>query len=106
MKKLLAVVVVVAFLLTSCSTLVHVETNPKDAVVRIDGVPGNTQSLPDTAWTDFDLTVEKAGYKPYHGQLRKEIKTGPLIAGIFFLWPLIWVYGPVSYQYIPLEPLD
>lgn len=107
MKAFIAFLLVASMLLIGCSTLVNIETNPADATVKVNGKSGKSQSLSDTSWTEYEVVVEKEGYRTYHGQLRKEIKIGAFIAGLLLgYWPWIWAYGPASYQYFELQPLQ
>ncbi|MBW6458791.1 MAG: PEGA domain-containing protein [FCB group bacterium] len=110
MKKI-SLIMAIAVLLTSCSTLVRIETpGIEGATIKINDQPvGKTpvkQSLSDAIWEEYDVEVSKEGYKTYYGRLRKEVKVGALVGGII-VWPfLLWVYGPEPFQTIYLEPLE
>jgi len=109
--KVIAVILTVAVLFTSCSTMVRIDTpGVPNASVKINGQPaGETpvvKTMSDAIWENYDVEVVKEGYQPYRARLQKEIKVGALVGGII-VWPfLLWVYGPEPYQEIYLEPAE
>ena len=108
--RLVAMVLLIAVFFSSCSTMVRIETpDVQDASVKIDGERmGSTpvvKKLSNGIWNNYEVVVEKEGYRTYRGPLKKEVKVGNLIGGLFLFWPgLLWVYGPNAYQYIELDP--
>ncbi|MDZ7797367.1 MAG: PEGA domain-containing protein [Candidatus Marinimicrobia bacterium] len=75
-KTLLTFTLVIALLLTGCSTLVRIDTpNTPGATVKVDGkVWGNTpveKELSDAIWENYAVEVSKKGYKTYYGGTRK-----------------------------------
>ncbi|MEA2077610.1 MAG: PEGA domain-containing protein [Candidatus Marinimicrobia bacterium] len=107
--KTACIILAIAVLFTSCSTMVRIETpDVPNASVKINGEPaGETPleiNLGDAIWEDYDVEIMKNGYQTYRGRLKKEVKIGSLVGG-FFLFPFwLWVYGPEPYQNIYLEP--
>ncbi len=106
MKKLRGVVV--ALLVVSvlgCTTLVRIKTDPKDAKVYINDEPvGKSplqKELSNFVANEYQIRIEKPGYKSLDTEMRREVKTGNLIVGILLWWPLLlWCYGPnQSYTY-------
>ena len=107
MKKLICLTVIAVILSTGCATLVRIDTDVPDAEVRLNGQPsGSTpvsKSLSDAIWENYDVIIEKAGYRTVRARLNKEFKVGTFIGGLF-LWPLLlWTYGPEPYQFFELE---
>jgi hypothetical protein len=90
--------------------MVHINTKPEDAKVRINGQPfGMTpaqKSLSDFAFNQYDVTIEKEGYKPISATLEKEFKVGTFIGGFFLAYiPWFWMYGPKPYHYFELDEI-
>ena len=105
-RQLIALIVLFSFLLASCATMVRIETNVPGATVKINNQKvGKTplqKSLSDFAFQEYDVTIEKEGYEILNTQLAKEAKVGPIVGGIFFIFPFLWCYGPSPYQYFDL----
>ena len=102
-----AVLLAVVVAMIGCSTLVRIETEPKDAAIYIDDVRVGTSPVEEEysnfVGNQYYIRIEKQGYRTVRTKLQKEIKAGPLIAGLF-IWPfLLWCYGPSEVQYYDLE---
>lgn len=66
-----------------------------------------THSDSKIAGASSTLRIEKEGYEPVNGVIKKngDANVGAIIAGIFFLIPLFWVVGyPDGYQF-ELQPI-
>ncbi len=106
MKKLRAIIV--AFLVVSilgCTTLVRIRTDPQDAKVYINDEPvGKSpvqKQLSNFVANEYQVRIEKPGYKSLETEMRREVKVGNLVVGLLLWWPLLlWCYGPdQSYSY-------
>lgn len=99
---LVSLVVLVVF--SSCVTPVRIDSNAPGADVFINGKPvGKTPTiveLSDFVFSNYEIVLEKDGYTPYYGSIRKEFKTGRFIWGGLLggFIPWFWVYGPEPYQ--------
>jgi hypothetical protein len=107
MSKVVALFLVAIMFLTSCATLVRIETNVPDATVKLDGqVIGKTPletKLSDGIWEKYYVVIEKPGYSVLRSSLRREFKVGTFIGGLF-IWPLLlWTYGPEPYQNFEIQ---
>jgi hypothetical protein len=107
MKKMITVLLIATLFLGGCATMVRIETEVPDAKVKLNGqLVGSTpvtRSLSDAIWENYDVVIEKDGYKTFRGRLNKEFKVGTFIGGLF-VWPLLlWTYGPEPYQTFELE---
>jgi hypothetical protein len=104
--KSVCVVVLIVFILTSCTTLVHIDTNVP-ANITINGQPaGKTpvqRELSDFILSTDEVVLTADGYITYRGRLRKEFKVGACVAGFFLFFPWAWAYGPDPYQYFILQ---
>ena len=104
-KKSILVVLAVAGFVSGCASSTLIKTVPEGAKVYIDGQPLGTSpaSHRDSAVAGTSKTVllKKEGYKDKTALIRKEeVKVGPIIGGIFFLFPFIWCLGyPDSYTF-------
>jgi len=110
MKNVLFLIILTLLTFSSCSTLVHINSEPQGAYVIIDGKTiGETPidvTIPDRSWEKYNVIVMKKGYESIDRELDKEIKVGPVVAAIPFCclpWPLIWAQGPKSDQYFILK---
>jgi hypothetical protein len=109
MKKLICLMLVFSIFCVGCSTAVRIVTDPPEAKVYLNqqtvgNTPINTD-LTNLVWEDFNIRIEKPGYKTLSGKLQKEFKVGAFIGGLF-IWPLLlWCYGPKDYQVFELEPV-
>ena len=105
MKALLCLSLAGIVFLSGCASSTTISTAPADAKVYIDGqMVGNTPyKHTDTAVSGATKTVilKKDGYQDKQVTIRKEdAKAGPIIGGIFFLFPFIWTLGyPDSYSF-------
>ena len=106
----MSLLIILLILLSSCSTLVRIDSNVDDATIRINGENmGKTPELVDLSdfvFSEYDIQIEKEGYDTYRGKLRKEFKTGTFIGGFFLggiTW--LWAYGPKPYQEFELDKL-
>jgi hypothetical protein len=97
--------------LSSCVTPVRIDSDVPAADVFINGEKvGKTPTvveLSDFIFSNYDVVIEKEGYTPYYGSIRKEFKTGRFIWGFFgggITWP--WVYGPKPYQTFYLNEIE
>jgi len=122
MKKLISLLLI-WILLSGCAsttTNVNINTNVGGARVTIDGkeigqTPINSVKLKNTSGKDYQITIEKEGYKTYEGVLRKEENESALTAviiGFIFIWLLFpalllinakYLEKPLKYQYFILE---
>jgi hypothetical protein len=107
MKRVIAASVVLILIMSSCATLVRIETDVPDAKVKLDGQTIGTtpveKSLSDGIWENYDIVIEKDGYRTLRTRLNKEFKVGTFIGGLI-IWPLLlWVYGPEPIQFFELE---
>jgi len=105
--KITATILVVAIILTGCSTSVQILSEPSGADVEINGKSYGTTpatiKLSDLAFNEYQVRLKKEGYREKNVKLEKEFKTGTFIGGLF-LWPLLfWCYGPMEVQKYVLE---
>jgi hypothetical protein len=109
MKKLMCALLALLVLLSSCSTMVAIRTEPDGASIKINGQPAGKSPV-DTELSNFNfdeyvVEIKKDGYKPVTATLQKEFKVGQFILGLLLWWPeLLWVYGPKPLQTFELEP--
>ena len=93
-------------ILAGCTSLVNIESDPPGAELFLDGRPLGTTphavELTNFVGTDFNVRLELEGYITSNVRLRKEIKGGPLIGGLFFFPFFFWAYGPSDYQWYQL----
>lgn len=100
-------------LLTGCTATIQVSGMPDGAEVYLTKQPPSPASKPAFslaggklpnftytgsyfAWEDFYLWVSKPGYETQVIRVPKEAKVGPIIGGIFCLFPFIWAAGPTQ----------
>ena len=105
---ILAAVTLCAF--TGCASSTVLQSNPPGARISVNGVPvGNTPyTMTDTKiiGSTTPIRLEYPGYQTIDTTISRneELDVGALIAGVFFLIPLLWVqkYQPVhSFQMVP-----
>ncbi len=105
MKKALLLVLVATFFITSCASSTFIRSAPSEAKVYLDGrLLGTTPvRYSDTAVSGStkNVILKKEGYKDKSAIIRKEnVKIGPIIGGLFFLFPFIWTLGyPDEYTF-------
>ena len=108
-KSVIGLIVLVSFITTSCATMVRIDSNVKDASVSINhekiGQTPATTKLSDFVFNSYTVSVEKEGYLPYVGPIKKEVKIVPVLFCWVYLVPLLWSYGPKPSQYFELSPV-
>ena len=106
--RIIATVVLVAFVMSCVSTTV-VKTTPPDAKVYVDGMfIGNTPvTYSDTkiVGSTTQLRLQKEGCKDNYVILSRSEKfqVGPFIGGLFVLFPFLWVMGYNPEHHYELE---
>jgi len=104
MKKLIALLTVLSFLL-GCASTTLIKSNPPGAKLQVDG-----QSLGETphfysdktaAGTVKTVTLRKEDYKDFNGTIKREKLSVPaLIGGIFLIVPFVWILEyPSQYNF-------
>ena len=95
------------------NTKVNFYTNVDGAEVYVDGeligVSPVQTKLSNAIWNDPQILIKKDGYMDLRTYVKKELKVGNLLSGIFLspitcCVPLLWVFGPDSYQNYILTP--
>ena len=102
---------IIAFIITNCSSTVMVTSKPSGAKVTVGGQQvGNTPASVERsnlAWTDHPIQITKKGYEPYSGSIQKEAKAVPLIVGFLVCCPaMLWGYGPKEQFYVELSKTE
>ncbi len=106
--KFFIIFLIVASLL-GCSTLVRFESEPPGAKVYVDeeyiGDTPIEKQLSDFVGNKYRLRLEKEGHKTIRTEIDKEVKVLTLVLGLFTpTWiPLLWCYGPKSFQRFELK---
>ena len=109
MNKFVSIIVLVSVLVMSCSTTTSFAVYDQltgneltDYTIQIEGRTlryGETISLSNAVWKEYNAIVRKDGYILKQVNLQKEIKPVPLIVGLFLtIIPLLWCYGPEANQ--------
>jgi len=109
MKKIVSIIVLVSVLVMGCSTTTSFTvydqatgTELKDYTIQIEGKTlhyGETISLSNAVWKEYNAVVRKDGYMLKNVNLKKEVKLVPLIVGWLLIWiPALWCYGPEPNQ--------
>ena len=111
MRRVVGIIVLVVFSLSSCVTATNVtfDTAPDGADVYVDGSrvgeSPTSKRISNGIWSDPRVRIEKEGYETMNSELRKELKGVNLAIGLLLWWPaLLWVHGPVETQFFRLEP--
>ena len=107
-EKLTSLIAVAALVASGCASSTVIRSNPPGAKIYIDGQYLGTEPVTqkDTAilGSSKSILLKKEGYRDAHGTIRKEeVKAGPLVAGIIFTIPLLWVMGYPSEYTFELE---
>ena len=108
-KRAAAAVVALA-LTTACAQHVEFVSNPPGAHLWINGQDlGLTPArgtFSYTAFSNFEVILEKEGYATYRGSLPTDVKVGHLVFGLLCCWPaLIWMQGPVDHYQFIMSPV-
>jgi len=70
---------------------------------NIGKTPSASIRVSDASWEQVEIRVIAEGYITRTIDAVREVKTGPIIAGMLLgLWPLVWVYGPKATQTVTL----
>lgn len=104
MKRAIAAGVMLATLAMGCHRSVLIDSEPTGAKVRVNGIPRGTTpfrtNLEYTAFTNFEVMLEKEGYRPATARLPMEFSAGALICGVV-CWPfLLVVQQPASTVFV------
>jgi hypothetical protein len=110
MKKKLIVLVTAICFLVGCSSSTMIKSNPPSAKLYLDGQykceTPCTHSDSAASGTSKTVLLKKEAYKDFTGTIRKEeTQVGPIIGGIFFLFPFIWMLGYPSEYTFEMEKL-
>jgi hypothetical protein len=108
MKRQIALLCAAATL-SACTETVVIRSNPPGARAFLNGhelgLTPATTTLDYTAFSSYQLRLEKEGYLPYDGRLSTEVNIGSLIIGVVVCWPaLLWVVQPSPDQSFDLTP--
>jgi hypothetical protein len=109
MNKFVSIIVLVSVLVISCSTttsfaVYDMSTGDEltDYTIQIEGRTlryGETITLSNAAWKEYNAIVRQDGYILKQVHLKKEIKPAPFIVGMLVIMiPLLWCYGPEANQ--------
>lgn len=114
---------VFVFLMIACSARIQVAAQPQNAKVYVTDYPP-TKSVPPEiplasggpdlttqvnyfAWNQYYVWVGAKGYETQIVPVRNEAKVGPIIGGLFVLFPFIWAVGPQEYPIqLALTPIE
>lgn len=96
MKKILAVLICLAFLVVGCSSTVKIQSLPGEAKVYIDGeYKGMTPYYQKDTKPFFlpgQLRLSKEGYEDFVVDLKRDkFSTANCIGGVFVWVPFLWV---------------
>lgn len=101
--RVLALAIAVCFA-AGCGRSVLIDSEPTGAVVRVNGVARGTTpfrtKLEYTAFTNFEVLLEKEGYRTATARLPMELNPGALICGVMCLPALLWVQQPASTVFV------
>lgn len=111
-KKGLFAIAIISILFTSCASSTIIDSIPSKANLYVNGqfVGKTPYKYKDTkiVGSSNSVRLEKEGFKVYNSSFSKDekIAVGPLIGGLFFLFPYLWVmkYEKAHlYELIPLK---
>jgi len=123
MKKFISLLLI-GILLSGCATTkVNINTNVEGAKVIVDGkemgqTPIKSIKLKNSSGKQYQVVIEKDGYKTYQGTLNKEDNVAAIAAviiGYTFIWLLLpallllnapYMEKPVKDQYFVLEKVN
>jgi hypothetical protein len=103
--RLIALTTVICFLCAGCSSTTLIKSSPEGAKLYLDAqykcVTPCSHTDTAAAGTSRAVLLKKEGFKDFAGTIKKEeVKIGPIIGGIFFLFPFIWMLGyPDEYTF-------
>ena len=123
MKRIIGSLLLVTLLLSCATSKVNITSNVEGANIILDGKPlGQTPiysaTVPNVSGRSYEVVIEKEGYQPYRGFLRKESNTPALVAVIVgyslivFILPALLLFNyqylerPVENQYFILEEIN
>lgn len=95
--------------LGGCTRHVTINSNPQGARVWVNGqeigvTPAHTQ-MDYTAFTTYEVVLQKEGYEVCRSGLQSEVILPNLLFGVVCCWPaLLWMQGPVTNQTFLLTP--
>ena len=99
----LALALLPAFV-AGCARTVLIDSEPPGAVVRVNGQPRGTTplrtKLPYTAFSTFEVTLEKEGYRPATSRLPMELNPASLVCGVACPPVLLWVQEPANTVFV------
>lgn len=107
--RALALIVIAAFMVSSCASPTVIRSRPDGAEVYIDNIKQGTTPLnySDTAilGTSKAIRLKKDGYKMLDTMIRKDtFQVGPCIGGALVGIPFLWVLGYQDAYEFQLEP--
>ena len=104
MRHRIVALALVASFAASCHRSVLIDSEPTGALVRVNGLPRGTTpfraNLEYTAFTNFEVVLEKEGYRTATARLPMEMNPGALICGVMCLPVLLWVQQPASTVFV------
>lgn len=92
-------------LAAGCKRTVLIDSEPTGALVRVNGQPRGTTpfrtTLEYTTFSNFEILLEKEGYRPATARLPMELNPGALICGATGCLPLLlWVQQPANTVFV------
>lgn len=109
MKRAAALAIAAALLLGACSRQVLIDSEPRGALVRVNGqIRGTTPfrtSIDYTAFSKYEIVLEREGYRTATAKLPMELDAGSLICGTI-CWPFLLVVQRPSHTVFVLEEIS